>query len=627
MQSISRAMRRPVTLTSTLILLISTFGCSDSPSSGNRTTSTSSGGTGGSGTAGAAGSSSGGTNGKGGNGGSGAAGATGGSGAGGSGTGGTTTGGSGGSGTSGAGGSGGAGSGGAGTAGSGTGGTTTGGSGGTGAGGMGTGAASGTAGAPSDGGPAGTSGSGGSPGVDAGTGGAGGTTPPGDAGTPDGGTSSIDPEITGIVTSVDTGRISTGIGTLSDFTTRNTCSNNTASGNTIGAARDWIYAQFQAIGGLTISKESFNYTGCGAAMTTTVTDHNVIAVKLGTHAERVIVIGGHYDSRTIDPVDPTGRAPGANDSGSQTALVLEAARVMAGHTFDATLIFAAFAAEEQGLAGSAQLAKDYANYVMAGAKVEAMLNCDIVGGDTQANTATTLKQFRLFSPGTPREINTPIGQTDDTSPARGIMRYIGYWGARYVPAMTMLEQLREDRPSRGGDQQSFLDQGIASVRFIETVESPNSGTAGSHQHTADDLPMYVTPDYTARIAQVVIATAASLAQAPMAPPSTTVGGSGSGPWTVGWMAPVSGPAVDHYVVAARPSTDNFYKNRVIVPAATTSRQVTAAELGLTGSGAFYISVAAVDAAGHESLFAYPEYRCDTTSCKVPSDALNVTARN
>jgi hypothetical protein len=59
----------------------------------------------------------------------------------------------------------------------------------------------------------------------------------------------------------------------------------------------------------------------------------------------------------------------------------------------------------------------------------------------------------------------------------------------------------------------------------------------------------------------------------------------------------------------------------------TSRSVTAAELGVSGSAIFYISVAAVDAVGHESLFAYPEYRCDTTSCVVPSDALNVTARN
>jgi len=307
--------------------------------------------------------------------------------------------------------------------------------------------------------------------------------------------------------------------------------------------------------------------------------------------------------------------------------VLEAARVMAGYTFDASLIFAAFAAEEQGLAGSAQLAKDFANYVTAGAKVEAMLNCDIVGGDTTANNATALTQFRLFSPGTPREIATPIGKTDDTSPARGIMRYIGYWGGLYVPSMTMLPQLREDRPTRGGDQQSFLDQGIAAVRFIETVESPNAGMPGSHQHTADDLPMYMSPAYTARIAQVVVAVGATLARAPMAPRGATASGSGSGPWTVGWMPPASGPAVDHYVIAARPSTENFYRTRVTAGAGMTSRSVTAAELGLSTSGIFYMSVAAVDAAGHESLFAYPEYRCDTTSCVVPSDALNVTARN
>jgi hypothetical protein len=36
-------------------------------------------------------------------------------------------------------------------------------------------------------------------------------------------------------------------------------------------------------------------------------------------------------------------------------------------------------------------------------------------------------------------------------------------------------------------------------------------------------------------------------------------------------------------------------------------------------------VAAVDAAGHESLFAYPEYRCDAGGCVVPAAALNITA--
>jgi hypothetical protein len=71
------------------------------------------------------------------------------------------------------------------------------------------------------------------------------------------------------------------------------------------------------------------------------------------HPNRLIVIGGHYDSRTTNNLDGVSPAPGANDSGSQTALVLEAARVMAGHVFDATVVFADWSGEEQGLLGSA----------------------------------------------------------------------------------------------------------------------------------------------------------------------------------------------------------------------------------------------------------------------------------
>ena len=627
MQSISRALMGPGQLVS-IFVLVSTLSCSDGPAGPSRPSGTTGSGSGGSGAT-SSGGTGGTTTGSGGGAGTTGKGGSGGSDTGGSGgtiDGGTTgTGGSSGTGGTGTGGTGtgGGGAGGAGTGGTGAGGTATGGT--AGASGGGT---SGSGGTSVDGGPGGTGGAAGSSVPDAGgTGGAGGSMPPVDASTPDGGGPSLDPEIVGIVTSINTTRISGDVTTLSNFTTRNTCSNNTASGNAIGAARDWIYNQLQSIGPYTVSKQNFNYTGCGTSGTTTVTDQNVVAVKLGTHPERVIIMGGHYDSRTVDPISATDRAPGANDSGSQTALVIEAARVMANYTFDATLMFAAFAAEEQGLAGSAQLAKNYASLVTTNAKVEAMLNCDIVGGDIAANDATAMQQFRLFSSGTPREIATPLGKTDDTSPSRGIMRYIGYWGGLYVPSMAMLPQLREDRPSRGGDHQSFLDQAIPAVRFIETVESPNAGMPGSHQHTADDLPANMSPAYTARITQLVVATGASLARAPMAPQSATVSGSGTGPWTVGWMAPASGPAVDHYVIAARPSTENFYRTRVAVPAGTTSRMVTGAELGVTGSAIFYISVAAVDAAGHESLFAYPEYRCTSTSCVVPSDALNVTARN
>jgi hypothetical protein len=219
-----------------------------------------------------------------------------------------------------------------------------------------------------------------------------------------------------------------------------------------------------------------------------------------------------------------------------------------------------------------------------------------------------------------------MGSTDDTSPARGVMRYIEHWGKRYVPSMTMLPVLREDRPGRGGDQQSFNDVGIAAVRFIEAMETPNSGTNASHQHSPNDLPKYVTPAYTARIAQIIVAVTASLARAPLAPKIESASVGAAGTWTMSWSAPASGPAVDHYVIAARATTENFYHERVSVPATATSRQVSAAELGLAPGSTSFISVATVDAAGHESLFAYPEYRCDTAACSVQAGSLDVSAR-
>ncbi|MBK7247048.1 MAG: M20/M25/M40 family metallo-hydrolase [Flavobacteriales bacterium] len=46
-------------------------------------------------------------------------------------------------------------------------------------------------------------------------------------------------------------------------------------------------------------------------------------------------------------------APGADDDGSGVCAVMEAARVMAGHDFENTVVFALWDEEEQGLIGSA----------------------------------------------------------------------------------------------------------------------------------------------------------------------------------------------------------------------------------------------------------------------------------
>ncbi len=427
-----------------------------------------------------------------------------------------------------------------------------------------------------------------------------------DSSTPDAGVPAeplvLDPEIQMIASSMDSKRIASSIQMLAGFGTRNSC------GTNIAMARDWILAQMQAIPGLMTKLVPYDQTLCVGAP---LMRHNVVGwIPSAKNPERLVIVGGHYDSRTVDVIDGTSPAPGANDSGSQTSLVLEVARAMAGHTFDATLVFVAFAGEEQGLIGSRALANDIGN-MFANADVVAMFNCDIVGGDNTVNDASALQSFRLFSPGTPRETApTTEGTTDDTSPARGVMRAIGAWGAAYVPSMKMLPQLREDRPGRGGDHEPFLENAHPAVRFIEPTENL------AHEHTADDLFQYVTPAYTARIASIVASVAASLARAP-APP-TSLGFPGA----LTWSAPKTG-APDHYVLAARPVADNLYTKRVRVSGTTMAFYGYAADLGV--SGEWYVSVAAVDAKGHESLFAYPELRCDDSGCAAPADALNVTA--
>jgi Zn-dependent M28 family amino/carboxypeptidase len=78
---------------------------------------------------------------------------------------------------------------------------------------------------------------------------------------------------------------------------------------------------------------------------------SIVAVQRGTgDPNRVIIISGHIDSRVTDVMNFTADAPGANDDASGVAAVLEAARVLSKHSFDATLVFAALSGEEQGTA-------------------------------------------------------------------------------------------------------------------------------------------------------------------------------------------------------------------------------------------------------------------------------------
>ncbi len=98
--------------------------------------------------------------------------------------------------------------------------------------------------------------------------------------------------------------------------------------------------------------------------------------------------------------DTSGAAPGANDDASGVAVSLECARALSKMKFPGTIVFVAVAGEEQGLVGSAHLAKLAKD---EGWDLEAVLNNDIVGGNTTPGDTLQLKdRVRVFSEGVPQ---------------------------------------------------------------------------------------------------------------------------------------------------------------------------------------------------------------------------------
>lgn len=134
------------------------------------------------------------------------------------------------------------------------------------------------------------------------------------------------------------------IRTLASFGTRHTLSSQTDPNGGIGAATTWIYDQFQQYaaashGRLTVEKQTFIQPP-GPRNPDPVAVTNVIATLHGTQpesADRVYLVSGHIDSRCTDVLDFTCDAPGADDDASGVAAVLELARVMSKHSFDATI--------------------------------------------------------------------------------------------------------------------------------------------------------------------------------------------------------------------------------------------------------------------------------------------------
>ena len=339
------------------------------------------------------------------------------------------------------------------------------------------------------------------------------------------------PQITQIVKEISASRIDANIRKLVSFHTRHTMSDTLSDTTGIGAARRWIKAELERCGAgkLDVSFDSY-VEPAGRRLSRPTEIVNVVATLKGSSdSERLYVVSGHYDSRATDVMDSTSAAPGANDDASGTAAVMEMACVMAKYQFDATLVFMAVAAEEQGLYGAthwAQQARDK-NWNVAG-----MFTNDIIGSSRDEHGVLDNKQVRLFAEGIPalkempealRTLVSTGGESDSIS--RQLARHVKETGERYVPGFTVSIVHRRDRYLRGGDHIPFLERGYAALRFTEPNENFN------HQHQdiriengvqMGDLPEFVDPDYVAKVTRVSAAALASLALAPAAPAKVQV---------------------------------------------------------------------------------------------------------
>jgi len=424
-----------------------------------------------------------------------------------------------------------------------------------------------------------------------------------------------DPRIVAALRQVSAARIQANIEKLVSFGTRATISAqdpaSLAAGRGIGAAREWIKAEFERYakdcgGCLEVKTDTFTEAPAERIPQPTVITNVYAVLKGASDAQRMVLVTGHYDSRNSGTLDGQGDAPGANDDGSGTAVSLECARVLSKLSskmkFPATIIFLTVAGEEQGLNGSRHFAKFAKEQ---GWNLAAVLNNDIVGGDKSAEQDHSV--VRVFSEGLPaaateqeiRRIRGLGGESDSGS--RQLARYIADVGRTYAGDVGVKPMLvfRLDRYLRGGDHYSFNQEGFSGVRFTEFREDFH------HQHQDvrtengieyGDVPKFVDFDYVAKVARLNAATLASLA-AGSAPPANVhlLAKDLENDSTLTWDAE---PGAAEYEILWRATTSPEWEH------ALKCGNVTRATLKLSKDNVIF-AVRAVDAEGHASLPVVP----------------------
>ncbi|MBL4853967.1 MAG: M28 family peptidase [Robiginitomaculum sp.] len=351
-----------------------------------------------------------------------------------------------------------------------------------------------------------------------------------------------------IATAPSPARIQNDIQTLVDFGTRHTLSETKSETRGIGAARRWIFAEFERIskdcgGCLEVIYVSDTIEGKSRIPEPTEIV-NVLAIQRGSlDPNRYVVMSGDIDSRVTDPLNAVSDNPGANDNASGMAGVLEAARVLSKRKFAGSIIYAGLSGEEQGLFGGEIVA---AHALKQGWQIKAVLNNDMISNISGIDGVIDNSTARVFSEGTrdnetkeeARERRFRGGEVD--SPSRNLARYVKTMADQYMTNLNVMMIYRLDRFGRGGHHRPFNTVGIPAVRIMETHEHydrQHQDLRTENGVTYGDTMVGVNADYAAKLTALNALAMAGIAGAPPFPGNVELSGAVKPSATLKWKTP------------------------------------------------------------------------------------------
>ncbi|MGD9402911.1 MAG: M20/M25/M40 family metallo-hydrolase [bacterium] len=231
---------------------------------------------------------------------------------------------------------------------------------------------------------------------------------------------------------------------------------------------------------------------------------NIVGTKRGTVSNEQVIICGHVDDLSGDP---NNIAPGAQDNGSGTAAVIEAARVLAGARFEKTIKFIAWSGEEQGFYGSGE----YAGQARArGDTIVGVLNFDMIAYVDHAPEDIDLVSVDASS----WLVDFAIDCTNAYVPG--------------LPARSVINPVIS-----GSDHRSFLKAGYDAIWAID-----NTDAYYPYLHTVNDTLGNLTMSFCGEVIRMGVATLAELAVPDVDAGAPSVAGTVSA--VAGWPNPFRG---------------------------------------------------------------------------------------